>query len=220
MKKLSKTFLTAQEQEQLKSCVREAEKSTAGEIVPLVVSASYHYPTSTLLGALIVSVLLAAAATVLDALLKPWGALSLLDMWVFPAAFGIFFLVVHLLLRGVPALQRLFVSAAEMTEEVEEAAITSFFRHGLAKTRDRTGILIFVSVFERRCYVLADQGINAKVAPETWKQVVDLVVAGIRAGKPADGLCRAVSRCGELLRSHFPAKPDDRDELANLIVEA
>ena len=123
------------------------------------------------------------------------------------------------LLRAIPALKRLFISQAEMTEEVGEAALTAFFRHRLAETRDRTGILLFVSVYERRAVVLADKGINLKVAPETWRQVVDLVLQGIREGRAAEGLCEAITRCGELVTAQFPVRAGDKDELRNLIVE-
>jgi putative membrane protein len=199
--------------------VQEVEKSTSGEIVPMVVSASYHYPSATLLGALVLSVVIAAALTAADSIFKPWGTLSLLDLWVFPAVFAVSFLVLHELLRAVPGLKRLFISQADMVEEVGEAALTAFFRHRLAETRDRTGVLIFVSVFERRAAVLADKGINAKVAPETWQQVVDLVLRGIREGRRAEGLCNAVTRCGELIAAQFPVRAGDKDELRNLIVE-
>jgi putative membrane protein len=133
--------------------------------------------------------------------------------------FAVAFLVAFQLLRAVPSLRRLFISPAEMTEEVEEAALTAFYRHRLAETRDRTGILLFVSVYERRAVVLADKGINLKVTPETWQQVVDLVLRGIRTGRPADGLCEAVARCGQIVSAQFPVRAGDKDELRNLIVE-
>jgi putative membrane protein len=219
MKSLASRFLSAAERERVTRCVREVEKSTSGEIVPLVRSTSYHYPAATLFGALVVSVLIAAAATAADAVFKPWGSLSLVDLWVFPAVFAVCFLAAYQLLRVLPALKRLFISQAEMTEEVGEAALTAFFRHRLAETRDRTGILLFVSVYERRAMVLADKGINLKVAPETWQQVVDLVLQGIREGRPAEGLCEAVTRCGQLVSAQFPVRAGDKDELRNLIVE-
>jgi len=219
MKSLASRFLTAAERERVTRCVREVEKGTSGEIVPLVRSSSYHYPAATLFGSLLVSVLIAAAATAADAVLKPWGGLSLVDLWVFPAVFAVSFLVAYQLLRGIPALKRLFISQAEITEEVEEAALTAFFRHRLAETRDRTGILLFVSVYERRAMVLADKGINLKVTPETWQQVVDLVLQGIREGRPAEGLCEAVTRCGQIVSAQFPVRAGDKDELRNLIVE-
>jgi putative membrane protein len=219
MKSLASGFLTPAERERVTRCVREVEKGSSGEIVPLVRSSSYHYPAATLFGALVASVLIAAAATAADAVFKPWGSLSLLDLWVFPAVFAASFLVAYQLLRAIPALKRLFISQAEMTEEVGEAALTAFFRHRLAETRDRTGILLFVSVYERRAVVLADKGINLKVAPETWRQVVDLVLQGIREGRAAEGLCEAITRCGELVTAQFPVRAGDKDELRNLIVE-
>jgi putative membrane protein len=219
MKSLASRFLTAAERERVTRCVREVEKSTSGEIVPLVRSSSYHYPAAALFGALLVSVLIAAAATAADAVLKPWGGLSLVDLWVFPAVFAVSFLVAYQLLRGIPALKRLFISQVEMTEEVEEAALTAFYRYRLAETRDRTGILLFVSVYERRAMVLADKGINLKVTLETWQQVVDLVLQGIREGRPAEGLCEAVTRCGQIVATQFPVRAGDKDELRNLIVE-
>jgi putative membrane protein len=219
MMSLASRFLTEAERERVTRCVHEVEKGTSGEIVPLLRSSSYHYPSATLFGALVLSVLIAAAATAADAVFKPWGGLSLVDLWVFPAMFAVAFLVAFQLLRAVPSLRRLFISPAEMTEEVEEAALTAFYRHRLAETRDRTGILLFVSVYERRAVVLADKGINLKVTPETWQQVVDLVLRGIRTGRPADGLCEAVARCGQIVSAQFPVRAGDKDELRNLIVE-
>jgi putative membrane protein len=219
MKSLASRFLTAAGRERVTRCVQEVEKTTSCEIVPFVRSASYHYPAATLLGALLLSVLIAAAATAADAVFKPWGSLNLFDLWVFPAVFAVCFLVVYPLLRGLPVLKRLFISRADMAEEVGEAALTAFYRHRLAETRDRTGILLFVSVYERRAVVLADKGINAKVAPETWQQVVELVLRGIREGRRAEGLCEAVTRCGQLIASQFPIRAGDKDELRNLIVE-
>jgi putative membrane protein len=140
-------------------------------------------------------------------------------LWVFPTAFAVAFLASLPLLRSVPGLKRLFISAADMNEEVAEAALTAFFRRGLQATRDRTGILVFVSVFERRAVVLADEGINAKVSPDAWKQVVDPLVAGIRQRRQGEAICAAVRRCGEVVRSQFPVRRDDKNELANLIVE-
>jgi putative membrane protein len=219
MQSLAHRFLTASERERVTRCVREVEKGTSAEIVPLVRSSSCHYPAAILFGALLVSLLIASAATAADALLKPWGGQSLVDMWVFPAVFAVAFLLAYPLLRGIPSLKRLFISRAEITEEVEEAALTAFYRHRLAETRDRTGILLFISVYERRAVVLADKGINLKVPQDSWRQVVDLIVQGIRDGRPAEGLCEAVTRCGQIVTSQFPVRAGDKDELRNLIVE-
>lgn len=219
MKSLAGRFLATAERERVTQCVQEVEKSTSAEIVPLVRSASSGYPAALLRGALVVGMVLASAATVLDSLLTPWGSLDILDVWLFPGAFVVVFGVVYLLARAIPGFARILVSRAEMSEEVGEAAVTAFFRHRLAETRDRTGILLFASVFERRVVVLADEGINAKVTQDTWQQVAELVLKGIRHGHAADGLCEAIDRCGKLVAEGFPIRAGDTDELRNLIVE-
>ncbi len=219
MKSLAARFVSDADRQRITQCVQEVEKKTSGEIVPFVKSASYHYPAAALRAALTASVLIAAAATAAYDFFMLWGTLSLPDLWVFPSVFAACFLVVYALASIVSGLKRLFISRAEMTEEAGEAALTAFFRHRLAETRDRTGILLFVSVFERQVVVLADKGINDKVPPETWQQVVDIVLRGIREGRPADALCEAVTRCGELITAQFPLRAGDTDELHNLIVE-
>ena len=55
--------------------------------------------------------------------------------------------------------------------------------------------------------------------PQAWEEVVTLVTDGIRAGKPGEALCAGATRCGEMLTERFPIKPDDTDELPNLIIE-
>jgi putative membrane protein len=105
-----------------------------------------------------------------------------------------------------------------MEEEVEEAAVTSFFKHGLYRTKDGTGILIFISVFERKVWVLADAGIDAKVSSDHWDSVVAGITEGIRNHRAAAAICMAVDTIGRTLAEHFPVAPDDINELENVIV--
>jgi putative membrane protein len=80
-------------------------------------------------------------------------------------------------------------------------------------------VLIFISLFEHRVWVLADRGINRKVAPDQWDVIVALIVEGIRQKRSGDAICKAVAAVGSLLAAHFPIREDDRDELTNLIVD-
>jgi putative membrane protein len=210
MSELAEQFLTQEERERIVAAVKEVEKTTSGEIVPFVASSSYGYPRATLAGALGLGLAVAVAAV----LVTGWN-----DAWTLLIVFAVVFALLYFTLERFPKLRRWFVTRAEIEEEVAEAATTAFFKHNLYRTRDRTGILIYISVFERKVWVLADEGINAKVGQETWKEIVGMVTKGIRQGRQADAMCQAVHRCGELIRHHFPIKPDDKDELVNLIVE-
>ena len=98
------------------------------------------------------------------------------------------------------------------------ATLEQFMALGLHRTRDRTGVLLYVSVAERRAEVFADDGIHAKAPPEVWGEVVDRLIGGLKRGAPADGFVAAIERTGEILAAYLPPRDDDTDELANDLV--
>ena len=97
--------------------------------------------------------------------------------------------------------------------------MVAFLERGLHYTQDETGILILISLLERRVHVLADRGINRLVPRSAWEEIVGLVTEGIRSGEPCDALCTAIERCGDLLAESFPPRAANRDELPNLILD-
>ena len=216
MKDLARQFLSEEDRRNIEAAVKKAEQKTSGEIVPMVVSASYHYPMADVIGAAAFAFPLAVALTYLVGLRLWIGGQNL---WLFLGLFAVLFVIFHAVVRRRPELKRLFVSARDIDEEVEEATVTAFFREGLHRTRDETGVLIFISVFERRVWILADRGIDARVKAGQWDEAVSTIVQGIKQGRPAEAVCKAVEAVGEILAEHFPVKADDADELRNLIVK-
>lgn len=105
-----------------------------------------------------------------------------------------------------------FLSAEQA---VEKRAEKEFLALGIQQTEDRTGVLIMLSLRERRAVVKADKSINDKVPAGTWEKVVDLAVAGIQQGKAGEGISDAVLETGRILTQHFPIKPGDKNELAD-----
>lgn len=204
------SFLNTGERERIQACVAEVEKTTAGEIVPMIVPESYDYSKAEIVGGLCIALIVSTAAA---------GLLAIDNTWNFLGIFTALFILAFFAVKKLPGLKRLFIPASEMDEEVHEGATVSFYRHNLHETRDRTGIMIYVSVFERKVVVLADKGVNARVGQGQWQEIVDMIVAGIKGGKAADAICDAVARCGEIIAGHFPRREDDKNELSNLIVE-
>ena len=98
-------------------------------------------------------------------------------------------------------------------------ALRQFFAQGLDKTEHRTGVLIFASTGERYAEIVADAGINEKVAPKVWDDAVHALVSAIKAGRPADGFVAAIEQCGAVLAAHFPPGALKRDELPDKLVE-
>ena len=216
MKNLAKHFLTDDERTRVTAAVKEAEKRTAGEIVVMIISASYHYPMANVFGAAVFAFPLALIFTTLTG---QWLWIGGQNMWLFLGFLIVFFILFHEIIKRVLWLKRWFISEREFKEEVEEAAITQFFNRGLYRTRDETGVLVLISVFEHKVWVLADQGINAKVDEGQWDDVVKMIIDGIKQKRQVEAICEAVEKIGDLLTEHFPIKPDDTDELDNVIIE-
>jgi putative membrane protein len=118
----------------------------------------------------------------------------------------------------VPPIKRRLISKDRIAEAVHLRSLAAFTGQGLHHTRAETGILIFVSLLEHRVVVLADRGINAKVQPGAWDEIVGIVTAGLKSGHACDAFCNAIERCGDILAQHFPRSPDDKDELSNRLV--
>ena len=122
------------------------------------------------------------------------------------------------LIGRMPTVKRLLSSQQRITGAVHMFALASFTEHGLHYTKDHTGILLFVSLLEHRVEVLADRGINEKVKPGTWDEVVAILQMGLKSHAACDSFCKAIERCGDMLATHFPRQPDDKDELSNRLV--
>jgi putative membrane protein len=212
-----KTFLKQAELAQIESCVRQAERTTRGEIVVMLAPGSHHYPVADLRGAAAFSI---PAAIVLARTVGPLVWAGPHDLWVFLGIFFPLFFLCRFVVMRLPRLKRLFVSEKEMDHEVREAATIQFFAKGLYRTRQENGVLIYLSVFEGKVWVLGDRGVDAAVPPGFWQEIVDEVVAGIKEDRPAAAICAAVGRIRGVLAEKFPAAASDTNELPNLIVDA
>ena len=100
-------------------------------------------------------------------------------------------------------------------DAVEKRAIKEFLEMGITETKDKTGVLIMLSLEEQRVSIKADKAINEKVEPETWDIAAETITEGIKDGQTCKGICSAVEQIGNLLAEHFPVKPDDVNELSD-----
>lgn len=127
--------------------------------------------------------------------------------------------VAVVILASIPPVRRLLTPRSLKRERVRRRAQEQFFAKGLHATRERTGILIFVSTRERLAELIADEGIAAKVEPKVWDAAMARLISGIKAGKSAEGFEQAIAMCGEILTEHFPAIPGDNpNELPDSVV--
>jgi putative membrane protein len=153
------------------------------------------------------------------ALLIPWPLLA----WTEIAPLRIFTLQLGAALLVVaacswPPLRFALVPGPIRRAQAREAAQHEFVSRGMAETRGRTGVLLFVAAAERHAEVIGDAAIAGQVDEAEWRAIIEDLVAALGRGSAADGLVTAVAAIGVILARTAPRLYGDRDELPNRVV--
>jgi putative membrane protein len=216
--------LTEDDHRKVAAAVAAAERATSGEI--RCVLAEGRDPMR--LGFIAACIALIAPALALAVGFHP-GAIAarLAGGWegAHPGAgaLGVYIGVQALLfalvmLAGATGLARALTPPVWRKAWVHRAAVEQFEALGLTRTRDATGVLLYVNLAQHRAEVLADSGIYAQAPTQVWDDVVALLLDGVRRGAPADGFAAAATRTGEILSAYLPPRDDDANELDDGLV--
>jgi putative membrane protein len=189
----------------IEQAVREAESKTAGEIAVVIAARSAAWTGER------VAFALAAAtglAVLLAVILEPhpgWVALA------FPLLFGIAWWI-----AGVGPLLRALTGSAALADAVQRAAKVAFVDCGVHATKTRAGVLIYVSLFERRVYVLGDSAVHAVVGDPGWQSWAGRVGSAMKVHDP-DALLAVIHDVGATLADKFPRDAHDENELPDAV---
>jgi uncharacterized membrane protein len=193
-------FLTDDDRKRVLDAVKDAESRTAGEIRVLIVgrSARHAWVPALIVGAATGGGTYAALNASAWGWAGPAEAIAAASVGAAAAFAGWWFIP-----RGRRAKKR----------SVWARAGREFARLGIGKTAGATGVLVMLSLWEREAVVLADKAINDKAAPDTWAAQVKILLDGVKAGRPGEGIAASVKEIGAILARHFPRRPDDVNEL-------
>lgn len=195
---------------QIEKAIAEAEHLNKGEILPVIVksSSSYFYVS------FVYAWVFLWIATALWFLYEYffWGTFEDI-FYLISLQFSVSFL--GFLLGYWDRAVHFLVSAKSMALEVHESALAAFTEHGLGNTRDKTGILIYISILERRVEIIADEGIYKKVGKDFWQKEVENIIQGIRKGNLQEALIKEILNMGKKLREHFPQMDKNPNEISN-----
>jgi putative membrane protein len=188
--------------------IHAVEAKTAGEIFCVIAHRCGDYQLVPIVWAAII----ALAAPLPGIYLTAWpaGVIYVTQLIAF---------IVSALALSLPVIRLHIVPKRRMWGRAHAEAMRQFLAQGIHLTEHRTGVLIFASAAERYAEIVADNAINAKVAPDVWAGAVAAMVAAIKAGRPADGFVVAVQLCGAELARHFPPGTLNPNELADKVVE-
>ncbi|RAK56929.1 TPM domain-containing protein [Phenylobacterium deserti] len=224
--------LTPSDVSAIQAAVREAEARTTGEIYCVVAEESSDYGETPLAWAAGVALLgpaillLAGVHVSAPDLLGGWSAVqagALAERAARDALLGAVMLQAVLfaatfLLASIPAVRRVLTPRPFKRERVRRLAQAQFLAKNLHQTRERTGVLIFVSFAEHMAEIIADEGIASQVEPGVWDRAMAALVAGLKRGEPAAGFAAAVGLCADILAERFPARTDNPNELPDMVV--
>jgi len=201
-------MISQADNQRIAAAIRAAEAKTSGEIYCVIAHAcgGYH--------------LVPIAWAALLAFAVPW---PLIHFTRWPA--GIIYLVqlaafiAVALLLSLPMIRFRIVPRRRLHGRAHVVAMQQFLAQGIHLTEKRTGVLIFASAAERYAEIVADSGINAKVAPDAWAGAVAALVGAIKTGRPGDGFVAAIELCGAELARNFPPGDLNPNELPDRVVE-
>lgn len=180
----------------VKEAVQHLEQNTAGELVVYFARNSDGYLMACWkLAGVFLTLYLALIATLSYLWLLP-AYISILSICLFGiVAFLVGFIVPYFL----HSLRVSFTPYEIVVHRVLTKARDIFLQEQVFDTSDRIGILIYISELEHQVQVLGDSGINAKIQQEDWNEVLGLVIKGIKANIPAQGITDAIKKCESLL---------------------
>lgn len=96
-----------------------------------------------------------------------------------------------------------------------ERALEVFSHLRMWDTDERSGVLIYLQLAERRVEIVADRGIHAKVGDAVWQRICSGMEEAFRAGRFEEGAVQGILAIGRVLSTHFPAGRRNPDELPN-----
>jgi putative membrane protein len=225
-------FFNDREKKAIMLAVETAESSTSGEIATMVVDHSESYREAEILGGILLAGLLAFITSLLFvyASIKTgtaeWGGMNNnahflhygIYIWTYIPLVCLFFFPSRYFLRKYPMLKLPLVGRKRMEQAVRERAVRAFYEKRLYKTRDETGVLIFISLLERKVWILGDRGVDRIIPHAFWQGLASELSAGIRGNRAGETLCAVINKIGNEMAMHFPRKPDDTNELSDEII--
>jgi putative membrane protein len=187
----------------LTGCVQKIEAATDAELVLIVRARSGSYRHADyLFGALL------AFTGLLFLLFSPF---DFHQYWV-AIDVALLFVLGSFLSSRSNSIRRLLTTDKFRGEAVRTAAAAMFYEAGIANTSAEMGLLIYISILERRLELIADRGVLKGVNALEWNQILSELHDAGKRPEP-DTILAALSNLGGLLATHCPATGENPNEL-------
>lgn len=190
----------------MERAIEAIEAVSAAEVVVAVRRRSHGYRHAN------VAVGILAAFAGLAAMLFASETFSLTAILIDPFVAG---LAAGALVELLPGIKRVLTPPATRRMHVQRAARSTFVERGVHATRDRTGLLVYISWLEQEIALVPDLGLARGLSPEALAKMETALTSAMRDGGAA--VAKALEGFADELRAIAPARDDDINELPNAI---
>lgn len=215
-------FIKPEGRQTIASAIAAAEKQTSAEIVCAIATESGRYDREEsivgLLGAIAALIVLNLTTAGDTAGAGSWTLAHSLTLTEQAAAVVVGFILGSVVASRWPALRRLLSSSDTLARECARAAAVVFGQRRLSSTRSRSGLLIYVSLAERRVVVLGDDCVTKVAGQALLDRLRDLAVERLRAGRRVETFVDSIQAATQELAVKMPPGPVNSDELPNELV--
>ena len=220
--------LSEADHDKVSAAIAAAEAKSNGEIVAVATPISDPYHDVALHWAVAVLILVLAWAAWrpdwlqywYDAVTGGWHAEPTLgELLTFLMILAVLkFTAVLLILKWMP-LRLALTPGPTKHRRVRRRAVAVFKAAAERRTVGRPGVLIYLSMAERRAEIVADEAILKVTDEATWGEAMSELLAEVKAGRIGDGMVAAIARVGTVLAEHFPRSATDTNEIPDKLIE-
>jgi putative membrane protein len=199
-----RTFYEDRARAETKAAIASIEAQTSAEVVVALRLASGPYRDLDYLAGVLLAVVGLTAMLFVD---RPFQLAS------FPIGVVASFVLGAFAASRLPVVRRLFLMPGRARAAVRTAARAAFVDLGVSRTRGRSGILVYVSMLERRVEVVPDVGVDAAALGPAWAEAVGALERSLRPRPTFDRFLASLRALGPLLGQGLPRAADDVNEL-------
>ena len=219
---LKKLKIDEKAKSQIDDAIKNVEKKTSGEIAVAVAPESDSYSFyelffGVIVGAVTFTTFILLSNQLIPVLEKQFWEMPKWFFAVFSGMISFFVIALVFILTNIPFIDRKIIPLSVKNEAVETMAESTFFRAGINKTKEASGILIYISYLEQKVRILADFGIASKIEVSVWNQIAKNLADNLKTNA-TEAICEAVKECGKVLEENFPVKDENPDEISNELI--
>lgn len=210
-----KKHLTKKQINEISDCVRRAEVRTTAEIVPVIIRQST--PDAYVQFFLMLFLLSFELLVVTEFFVFEYQD-KMLFLLLFIAAFVFNYFLSQFMIK-FGSVRRLFLFKNDIDRSVWSRAELEYYRHKVHLTEHNHGVLLFVSVLERKAIIYADPVIAEKITNKEWQTLLNDLIYKLSVNEWNEGFTQAIDAIGKKLATHFPiADLNNPNEISNELI--